>query len=144
KRNKALSVLGLLGKSSPGDVARTLQLEQRTVMRYWKIYTEKGVKKLLAPSVYAGARFRDEKIKEAVLSLLHSPPSIHDINRTSWKLADLLKVLKSQAIKLCKVTIRKVIKATGFKWRKARTVLTSNDPQYREKVDRIKSVLANL
>jgi transposase len=144
KRNKALSVLGVLGKSSPADIARTLQLERRTVMRYWKIYTEKGVKKLLAPSCYAGARFRDEKIKAAVLSLLHSPPSLHDINRTSWKLADLQKVLKGQGIKLCKVTIRKVIRSTGFKWRKARTVLTSNDPQYREKVDRIKSVLSNL
>jgi hypothetical protein len=53
-------------------------------------------------------------------------------------------VLKGQGIKLGHVTIRKIIRATGFKWRKARTVLTSTDPQYREKVDRIKAVLSKL
>jgi hypothetical protein len=36
------------------------------------------------------------------------------------------------------------IRATGFKWRKARIVLTSNDPQYKEKVARINSILSNL
>lgn len=143
-RNKALSVLGFLRKYSSADVARTLQLEQKTVRMYKRIYTEKGVKGLLARPLRAGAKFRDEKIKAAVLSLLHSPPSLHDINRTSWKLADLQEVLKGQGIKLSRRTIRKVIRSTGFKWRKARTVLTSNDPQYREKVDRIKSVLSNL
>jgi hypothetical protein len=114
------------------------------VKSYWKTYTTKGANCLLARSSLPGAKFRDEKIKAAVITLLHSPPSIHDINRTSWKFADLRKVLKGQGIKLCEVTIRKVIRATGFKWRKARKTLTSNDPQYREKVDRIKSVLSNL
>jgi transposase len=144
KRGKALSVLGFLRKTSPADIARTLQLEQKTVKKYKRIYTEKGVKGLLASPLHAGAKCRDEKIRAAVLSLLHSPPSLHDINRTSWKYADLQTVLKRQGISLSQATIRKVIRATGFKWRKARIALTSNDPQYREKVDRIKSVLSNL
>jgi hypothetical protein len=52
--------------------------------------------------------------------------------------------LKRQGIPLCAVTIRKIIRAAGFKWRKARIVLTSNDPQYKEKVARITSILSNL
>jgi transposase len=144
KRSKALSVLGFLMKCSPSDVARTLQLDQKTVKKYKRIYTERGVKGLLAGQLHAGAKCRDEKIRAAVLSLLHSPPSLHDINRTSWKYADLQTVLKRQGISLSQATIRKIIRATGFKWRKARIALTSNDPQYREKVDRIKSVLSNL
>jgi transposase len=143
KRNKALVVLGCLRTSSPGDIAQTLQLNEKTVMRYWTTYSNQGVKGLFAPACYP-SKFRDETIKSAVLSLLHSPPSVHDINRTSWKLADLQKVLNRQGIEISRGTIRKIIRSTGFKWRKARIVLTSNDPQYREKVDRLKSILANL
>ena len=33
--------------------------------------------------------------------------------------------------------ISTIIKNAGFKWRKARVALTSNDPNYRTKVDRI-------
>jgi hypothetical protein len=102
------------------------------------------VNALFARSCRAGAKSRDEQVRAAVLALLHSPPSAHEVNRTSWKLADLQAVLKGQGIDLCPATIRKVIRATGFRWRKARTVLTSNDPHYREKVDRIKSVLSSL
>jgi hypothetical protein len=41
-------------------------------------------------------------------------------------------------------TIRRVIRAGKYQWRKAKIVLTSNDPDYRAKVDRIKRVLARL
>src|SRR5262249_42402774 len=78
------------------------------------------------------------------LALLHSPPSLHGINRTSWKMADLRKVLKGQGISLAAATIRKIVRGTGFRWRKARRVLTSNDPHYREKVERVTSILSNL
>ena len=37
-----------------------------------------------------------------------------------------------------------MVKAAGYRWVKARRVLTSSDPDYRAKLDRIKSVLATL
>ena len=40
--------------------------------------------------------------------------------------------------------MRRVIRSTGFKWRKARVVLTSRDPDYSQKVRRIKQILAGL
>jgi hypothetical protein len=40
--------------------------------------------------------------------------------------------------------MRRVIKSTGFKWRKARIVLTSTDADYTQKVDAIKEILADL
>jgi hypothetical protein len=40
--------------------------------------------------------------------------------------------------------IREIIVNAGWKWRLARRVLTSNDPEYRQKVDRIKKTLASL
>jgi hypothetical protein len=57
---------------------------------------------------------------------------------------DLRNVLKRQGYSLSAGTIRKVIRAAGFRWRKARIVLTSNDPHYREKVEKITHALSTL
>ncbi|HEV2134266.1 MAG TPA: hypothetical protein VGR47_08380 [Terracidiphilus sp.] len=84
-------------------------------------------------------------IQNAVFSLLHSPPSVHGFNRTTWRLADMRTALGEEyndAIS-CDV-LREIIVNAGWKWRLARRVLTSNDPEYREKVDRIKETLAGL
>jgi hypothetical protein len=40
--------------------------------------------------------------------------------------------------------MRHIVRSEGYHWRKARVSLTSSDPNYRAKVDRIKSILANL
>jgi len=40
--------------------------------------------------------------------------------------------------------MQRVIKSIGFKWRKARIVLTSRDPEYAQKVRAIKEILASL
>jgi hypothetical protein len=40
--------------------------------------------------------------------------------------------------------IRKITKVAGYRWRKARIVLTSADPHYTEKLDHIRSILSEL
>jgi hypothetical protein len=40
--------------------------------------------------------------------------------------------------------VREITKSAGWRWRKARKVLTSNDPEYRAKVQRILSILGEL
>jgi hypothetical protein len=82
--------------------------------------------------------------KQAVFSLLHSPPSLHGFNRTTWRMVDLHAALRRQGQPMCRSVIHTIIKEAGFRWRKARIVLTSRDPDYREKVNAIKSVLSGL
>jgi transposase len=136
--------LAVLRGMSPQAIAAGLRLSPRTVARYCESYRTTGVQGLFARVSLPGAKSRNQAIKEAVLALLHSPPSLHNINRTTWKMEDLRKVLKAQGISLAAATVRKIIRATGFRWRKARIVLTSNDPHYREKLERITSILSNL
>src|SRR5205085_5927198 len=57
---------------------------------------------------------------------------------------DLTQVLRERDTPVCAQVIRKITKAAGYRWRKARKVLTSTDPEYREKVRHIQSVLAEL
>jgi hypothetical protein len=59
-------------------------------------------------------------------------------------MADLQEVLRRQGLPLCKDVIRTIVKEAGYKWRSARVVLTSRDPEYRTKVDGIKKILSEL
>jgi DDE superfamily endonuclease len=79
-----------------------------------------------------------------VFSLLHEPPSNYGINRTSWKMADLCGILREKGQPVSAEVVRKITRAAGYRWRKARVVLTSNDPAYSERLDHIRTILSNL
>ena len=83
-------------------------------------------------------------VKEAVFKILHSPPTDHGCNRTTWKVDDLQQALEKSGLTLGKHAIRTVIKVAGYRWLKARKVLTSKDPDYRTKLDNIHRILGNL
>jgi hypothetical protein len=79
--------------------------------------------------------FINDRIRQAVFALLHSPPLTYGINRTTWKMADMQEILRTQGYSLSRHLIRAFIEEAGYKWRKARMVLTSRDPNYQTKVD---------
>ena len=56
----------------------------------------------------------------------------------------LRNVIGENGQQACPDVIRSITRAAGYHWRKARVVLTSTDPTYSEKLDRIHSILANL
>lgn len=53
-------------------------------------------------------------------------------------------MLLQQGLRISRANIRKIIRAAGFKFRKAKKVLTSTDPNYHEKLQNITKILANL
>jgi hypothetical protein len=59
---------------------------------------------------------------------------------------DIHRILAENAhgISRSRQKIRAILKNAGFKWRKARRVLTSNDPDYKAKVAAIKEILSEL
>jgi hypothetical protein len=57
-------------------------------------------------------------------------------------LANLSRVLRDTGRPACPEVIRKITKAAGYRWPKARVVLTSSDPEYSEKPDQIGSILS--
>ena len=79
-----------------------------------------------------------------VFKLLHSPPLDHGFNRTIWKVDDLQKGLVKDRLEAGEAPIRAIIKNAGYRWLKARKVLTSKDPDYRAKLDNIQRILGNL
>lgn len=143
-RNRALTVLARERGILTSHVYSFLLIARKTAARYWNDYQRGGSAQLFGRKPNGRQKVTDKRIKEAVFALLHSPPSMYGINRSSWKLEDLHSILKTQGLTLCRASIRTVIKNAGYRWRKARVVLTSRDPEYRVKVDAIKRILRAL
>ena len=55
------------------------------------------------------------KLHDAVFSLLHTPPSEHGFNRTTWKLSDLRNTLRAQGVVSTWRHINAVIKDAGYR-----------------------------
>jgi transposase len=89
-------------------------------------------------------KYEQDNYKSAVFAILHSPPSVHGINRTTWRVKDIHRLMSQQGLSIAVAGIRRIIRSAGFKFYKARKVLTSNDPDYKQKLQDITSILRNL
>lgn len=144
-RNRALVILAYFGGISAAHISSLLKISTGSVFRFIRAFRKGGTKELLARKTRSDKKSNIEAIKSAVFSLLHSPPASHGINRTTWRLTDLRDVLRAEHNETINCdSIATIIKEAGWKWRHARVVLTSNDPEYHAKVDAIKKILADL
>jgi len=143
-RNKAMAILACERGISQSHACSFLHVSRTTLSRYRKVYRRGGTAALFARKVKHPPKSKDEGIKQAVFALLHTPPMAHGINRSTWRLTDLQSVLRDRGEQLSKDVIPAIIKEAGYKWRKARLVLTSKDPQYRAKIEAIKKILSEL
>jgi transposase len=143
-RNRSMVVLAGRGGLSCGMVCGFLGIDRKTYRKYLVTFKNGGHAALFARQKKSTRKFDNESVKQAVFKLLHEPPSNYGINRTTWIMPDLSQVLRDTGQPACPDVIRKITKAAGYRWRRARKVLTSTDPEYREKVHHIQSILAEL
>lgn len=143
-RNKATVVLAYLRNIPKRDIARFLMIDHKSVVRYVQTYKLNGIEGLFAARKGGVRKHEQVEYKAAVFDLLHSPPQSHGINRTSWRMEDLVSELVKQGVIINKNSIRLIIRNAGFRFRKAKRVLTSNDPEYREKLQEITRTLSGL
>src|SRR4051794_10887491 len=119
-------------------------LSRATYYRWRKRLAETGtIKDLRERSNKVRTKDRDD-VKECLFRILHSPPSDYGFNRTTWKQEDLRTALAQSGITLSLDNISSIIRSAGYRWRKAKKVLTSNDPDYRSKVQNIYRILSTL
>ncbi len=142
--NRALTILAAKKGISARATHRILGIDRRSYRKYVQIYKDHGTEGLLVRKPASNRKFDSEPLKQAVFSLLHEPPSNYNINRTSWRMADFTQILAKNGHPACPDVIRTITKSAGYRWRKARLVLTSQDPEYQQKLARIQSILSNL
>jgi hypothetical protein len=143
-RNRAMTVLADHHGLSRSIVCSFLGIDHKTRRKYLQNFESGGQAALFQRKTNSNRKFDDEEVKQAVFRLLHEPPSNYGINRTTWIMPDLARVLRETGHPACPEVIRKITKAAGYRWRKARVVLTSSDPNYTEKLARIRSILSEL
>jgi len=144
QRNRATIVISFLYGVPKSKISSSLLVSPEGVYRCIRRFKAKGIDEALKPSWNIPKKLDDSKYRDAVFKILHAPPSSYGINRTSWRMEDIKSVMARQGLILSMMNIRKIIRNEGYKFRKARKVLTSNDPDYLEKVQHIKKILSRL
>jgi len=143
-RNKALAILFHLYGINPRLIAEFLFVAPRTPKNYIRQFEHHGVERLLWPVRKKLKKAEDPHYKETLLTILHCPPADYGINRTTWTTELLSRVMKSKGLMTGHNTVSRIIRKAGYRFRKARVVLTSNDPRYREKLGKITRILSHL
>ncbi len=145
---KAVVVLDSNQGTGVGTLCSKVGKCNRVVKRWLKTYTEKGINGLRSPQP---RQRRPEKLEEMkkkrdwLVEILHESPKLHGINRASWSLITLSRAYETRyGQPIGMTTISEYINAEGYSFRKARKVLTSPDPEYREKLKEITRILSNL
>ena len=131
------------------SVAVDFQVDVKTVFKWVRRFRQEGENGLRDRSSRPHKVVRrhlqpGKELHDAIFSLLHKPPSSCGFNRTTWRLTDLQIALQTKGMSASQTSISAVIKQAGYRWKKARVTLTSNDPQYQEKVNAIRTALRNL
>jgi hypothetical protein len=114
----------------------------RGTFYYWreKIKQKGGIQNLSEKK----HKYDEEIFKETVFSILHSPPKDFGFNRASWRLPDIHSAMIAKGLPLGRNYISKIIKNAGYRFRSAKKVLTSTDPNYKEKLKQITGILSKL
>lgn len=142
-RTKALTVLAHSKGFSQNKISTFLGISVNTVKKYLDAYRSSGAAGLIARAPRE-KKCDDPHFRESIFRLLHEPPSLNGINRSVWRLIDLRHALELQGVSACHETILQVIKSAGYRWRSAKVVLTSTDPEYRKKLEHLQSILGAL
>jgi transposase len=143
KRVRALIIIFSLYGISRNSITDGLSTHFRTVKRCILAFRRSAVDAVF-PRQKRVIKWADPKCKEALFAILHSPPKDHGFNRTTWRGKDLATVMARRGMPIGKDRVGTFIRDAGYRFMKAREVLTSNDPHYREKVDHIHRILASL
>ena len=148
KWERAVALVDLHKGCCITEISRKIERSCGTIKKWYSIYIDKGIEHLdlsrtreIAEHIIYNIKLK----KERLIKLIHESPSLHDINRTSWSLHTLAQAyerLYSETISTS--SISEYVRSEGYTFKKARTVLTSPDPEYRAKLKKITSILSNL
>lgn len=142
--NRALTIIFQLLGCSKHAVAGFLNISHYTVSKHVRQFERLGTDAFLRWGSVQTKKVSKQEYIDAVFSILHAPPSSHGINRTSWTIENIRLVMCEQGMGIGHNGIGQIIHDAGYRFRKSKTVLTSTDPEYREKLKEITAILSKL
>jgi hypothetical protein len=118
-----------------------------TITGWLDTYRLKGPEGFELPKHKIAAWVTDRMRNRAInlIKLLHESPKVHGLNRTSWSITALAaKYGEVYSDKISWGQAAYTLKKNGYGFKKSRDTLTSKDPKFREKVNKIQRILQRL
>ena len=146
EHKKAATILARK-RGIPNAIVSVILHSGPTTTRSWsKLYSEGGVSALFGSGPqHSTTRIGDIEKTQNLVEILHQRPPLFGINRTGWTQPALMQAYKdTYGESISRSTVSRLIKNAGYGWRKARRVLTSPDPHYRDKVELLLKTLRSL
>jgi len=132
---------------SANAVARKLNISKKRIQKWLRLYEQSGLLGLerKARKINETDRNNIQEKKANLIKLIHEPPKLHGVNRAAWSLKTLVRAyFLTYGVAIGASTVSEYIRKEGYAFKKAKRVLTSPDPLYKEKLEKITSILANL
>jgi transposase len=130
------------------SICRKLERSPKTIKKWRRMFLTQGLASLALPSKKAVNKARQALItekKERLVKIIHEPPPLHGVNRTTWTLETLSAAYrKVHGEGVSRTMVSLYFNELGYKFKKARKVLTSPDPEYRTKLKQITAILSRL
>lgn len=128
------------------EICAKTERSRASVCRWIRLYNSHGIEGLRRKSRDRSNSNEKLKVKASrILEILHDRPRSFGVNRSNWTLGSLVAVYESRhGEQIGKSTVGRLIRNAGYHFRKARRVLTSPDPNYREKVELVLQTLQSL
>lgn len=142
---KAHAILMANDGRSLVEVMDTVHMAPRTIYRWLSNFNRDRLDSIEVRINAPGWEVAKQERRTRVIDIIHKTPSIYGINRTTWTYAAICEAYEQEYGDVISVgKVAGVVKSTGYSWRRARTVLTSPDPGYKEKVQLILKTLRGL
>ena len=141
---RRLKIIELSGQGyGVPELAKMFDLSQATVRIYLNRYNDDGLKGL-APDYRAGRTTTLSWTKEQWLNVLNQAPSDFEkleSGAQNWSQALLQKYLAEyHQLHLSQATLSKTLRKAGVNWRRAKLTVTSPDPLYTVKRERLQQL----
>lgn len=155
KKNWQRAVAILENRNMPvSSIATKIECSEKKVQRWLTAFNRFGLDGLKKPyglKDVGGPRkphkrtVASQQRAKHILEIIHAQPKSYGINRSNWSLDSIAHTYEKKYQKtVSRGTVSRALKNFGYAIRKARKVLTSPDPNYREKVDLLLNTLQNL
>jgi transposase len=103
-----------------------------------------GVLKRKKPTKSIKSELAELKTKR-IIEIIHQSPRFFGLNRSSWTKATIANVYEDKYHeRISRTTVGDRLKKSKYSLKKARNVLKSSDPDYREKIDLLLKILHSL
>lgn len=139
---RAMAMSWLLRGHSVGSVSEHLRAARSSVYRWAEWFRDAGVSGLMRDVGGRPAVTVTDELLEALESLLDTTPRQFGYLRTTWSSELLSKALYEQhAMTIHPSTVRRALRRTEFRWRRARPTLHKRDPRKAEKLQAIQAAI---